>query len=184
MATSTTANIAEAISLLSDVLSAEVAASQHSLDDDETAEETVALYEHEELKDLADDFAGENLAGLEEVGAELQAAVGSDDVDEDDEYWSNLDPSSGMDEDEAEADDSGNGDADIPAEGDDEAEPAEPTDEEKIETLMQAGEELQQQIEEHEQTIKDFKNTMKSALDDVDALVTAAETFRDQVGEY
>ena len=179
MATSTTANIAEAISLLSDVLSAEVAASQHSLDDDETAEDTVALYEHEELKDLVDDFAGENLAGLEEVGAELQAAVGSDDVDEDDEYWSNLE-----DEDETEADDSGDGDADTPAEGDDEAEPAEPTDEEKIETLMQAGEELQQQIEEHEQTIKDFKNTMKSVLDDVDALVTAAETFRDQVGEY
>ena len=56
MATTTTAKVAEAISLLSDVLSAEVAASQHFLDEDETEEETVAIEDHEELKNLANDY--------------------------------------------------------------------------------------------------------------------------------
>ena len=81
MATTTTTKVAEAISLLSDVLSAEVAASQHFLDDDE--DETVALEDHEELKSLAEDFAGENYDGLEEVQSDLQTAVESDD----DEQW-------------------------------------------------------------------------------------------------
>ena len=41
MATTTTIKIAEAISILSDVLSIEVAAAQHFLDEEEAAEETI-----------------------------------------------------------------------------------------------------------------------------------------------
>ena len=168
MATTTTTKVAEAISLLSDVLSAEVAASQHFLDDDE--DETVALEDHEELKSLAEDFAGENYDGLEEVQSDLQTAVESDD----DEQWNG-----GWDSD----DDDEDSDSDDTAD-DEDADDAQPTDEEKIEALMQAGEDLQLQIEEHEQTIEDLKTTMQAVLDNVNTLVTAAETFRDQVEEY
>ena len=175
MATTTTTKVAEAISLLSDVLSAEVAASQHFLDDDE--DETVALEDHEELKSLAEDFAGENYDGLEEVQSDLQTAVESDD----DEQWNGGWDSD--DDDDDDEDDDEDSDSDDTAD-DEDADDAQPTDEEKIEALMQAGEDLQLQIEEHEQTIEDLKTTMQAVLDNVNTLVTAAETFRDQVEEY
>ena len=170
--TTTTSKIAQAISLMSDVLSTETAVSQHFLDIDDTEEETVALEDHEELKNLANDFATENYDGLEEVQSDLQTAVGSDD---DDAVW-------GFDDDDEEDDDEEDEDSDSDDTNNDDE--TEPTDEEKIKALLLAGEELQDKIDEHEQTIKDLKNTMETALDNINTLATAAETFRDQVEEY
>ena len=187
MATTTTAKVAEAISLLSDVLSAEVAAQQHFLDEDETEEETVAIEDHEELKNLANDFAGENYDGLEEVQSDLQSAIGHDD-DSANQYWSYDEEDEDEEDDDEAPDDPGNGDVHVPATDDTATagsdDESEPTDEEKIKSLMKAGEELQDQIDEHEQTIEDLKTSIRSALDTVNDLVTAAETFRDQVEEY
>ena len=187
MATTTTAKVAEAISLLSDVLSAEVAASQHFLDEDETEEETVAIEDHEELKNLANDFAGENYDGLEEVQSDLQSAIGHDD-DSANQYWSYDEEDEDEEDDDEAPDDPGNGDVHVPATDDTATagsdDESEPTDEEKIKSLMKAGEELQDQIDEHEQTIEDLKTSIRSALDTVNDLVTAAETFRDQGEEY
>ena len=166
--TTTTSKIAQAISLMSDVLSTETAVSQHFLDIDDTEEETVALEDHEELKNLANDFATENQEGLEEVQNDLHTAVGND--DDDNPYYS-------FDDDDDDSDNSDSNDTD-------DADKTELTDEEKIEALLAGGVELKDKIDEHEQTIKDLKNTMETALDNINTLVTAAETFRDQVEEY
>ena len=174
MATTTTTKVAEAISLLSDVLSAEVAASQHFLDDDE--DETVALEDHEELKSLAEDFAGENYDGLEEVQSDLHAAVENE--EDDDAYWPYVD---GDDEDD---DDDADEDTDESDDADDDDDETQPTDEEKMDMLIAAGDELQDKIDEHERTIEDLKNTIQLALDNIDTLVTAADTFRNQIEEY
>ena len=174
--TTTTTKVAQAISLMSDVLSAEVEVSQHILDAEEN-DRIECADDHEELKNLADDFAGENYDRLEEVQNELQIEVGSDDVDLD-PYWR----FDNDDADKAEPTDDENEVSD--SDDNDDADKAEPTDEEKIEALILTSSELEDKIAEHEQTIKDLKNTMETALDNINTLVTAAETFRDQVEEY
>jgi len=168
--TSTTTKVAQAISLMSDVLSAEVAVAQHILDVEEN-DRIECADDHEELKNLANDFATENQEGLEEVQSDLQTEVEND--DDDNPYFSFDDDDGEDDENDEEDNDSDSSDS---ADNDD-ADKAEPTDEEKIEAL-------EDKIAEHEQTIKDLKNTMETALDNINTLVTAAETFRDQVEEY
>ena len=175
--TSTTTKVAQAISLMSDVLSAEVAVAQHILDAEEN-DRIECADDHEELKNLANDFAGENYDGLEEVQSDLQTEVGND--DDDNPYFSFDDDDNDDDEDDDEDNDSDSSDSD----DNDDADKAEPTDEEKIDALLTAAAELEDKIAEHEQTIKDLKNTMETALDNINTLVTAAETFRDQVEEY
>ena len=167
--TSTTTKVAQAISLMSDVLSAEVAVAQHILDAEEN-DRIECADDHEELKNLANDFATENQEGLEEVQSDLQTEVGND--DDDNPYFSFDDDDNDDDEDDEDNDSDSSDSAD-----NDDADKAEPTDEEKIEAL-------EDKIAEHEQTIKDLKNTMETALDNINTLVTAAETFRDQVEEY
>ena len=167
--TSTTTKVAQAISLMSDVLSAEVAVAQHILDVEEN-DRIECADDHEELKNLANDFATENQEGLEEVQSDLQTEVGND--DDDNPYFSFDDDDNDDDEDDEDNDSDSSDSAD-----NDDADKAEPTDEEKIEAL-------EDKIAEHEQTIKDLKNTMETALDNINTLVTAAETFRDQVEEY
>ncbi len=171
--TSTTTKVAQAISLMSDVLSAEVAVAQHILDAEEN-DRIECADDHEELKNLANDFATENQEGLEEVQSDLQTEVGND--DDDNPYFSFDDDDNDDDEDN----DSDSSDSD----DNDNADETELTDEEKIEALLAGGVELEDKIAEHEQTIKDLKNTMETALDNINTLVTAAETFRDQVEEY
>ena len=179
--TSTTTKVAQAISLMSDVLSTEVAVSQHILDAEEN-DRVECADEHEELKNLANDFAGENYDGLEEVQSDLQTEVGSDDVDVD-PYWGyDTDDDDDADDDADAVADDENEDSD--SDDNNEATEAEPTNEEKIESLVQATAELDDKIAEHEQTIKDLKNTMETALDNINTLVTAAETFRDLVEGY
>ena len=180
MATTTT-KVAEAISLLSDVLSKEVASSQHSLDD---SDDTVSSEEHDDLKSLAEDFATDTQESLEGLQNELEAIVDSDDDDDEAvDYWS-------YDEDDEDDDDdeSDDGEVDIAGvpgerEPDDPADDdeTEPTDEVKIDMLTLAGAELEEKIEVHEQTIEDLKNTMSSVLDSVNTLLDVTNTFNDAV---
>ena len=170
MSCTTTTKIAQAISLMSDVLSTEAVVSQHILDAEEN-DRIECADDHEELKNLANDFATENQEGLEEVQSDLQTEVEND--DDDNSYFSFDDDDGEDDENDEEDNDSDSSDS---ADNDD-ADKAEPTDEEKIEAL-------EDKIAEHEQTIKDLKNTMETALDNINTLVTAAETFRDQVEDY
>ena len=172
MATTTTAKIAEAISILSDALTIEVAHREAPVFEDDVP---VPAQTHEELKTLVEDFATENLAGLEEVQNDLQTAVGNEDEDEDDEQW-------GWSDDDSDSDDSDDEETDTDDNDDDDE--AQPTDEEKVEMLVAAGDELQEQIDEHENTIKDLKNTIRVSLDVINELVTAAESFHSQSEEF
>ena len=172
MATTTTSKIAEAISILSDALTIEVAHREAPVFEDDVP---VPAQTHEELKTLVEDFSVENLAGLEEVQNDLQTAVGNEDEDEDDEQW-------GWSDDDSDSDDSDDEETDTDDSDDDDE--TQPTDEEKVEMLVAAGDELQEQIDEHENTIKDLKNTIRGSLDVINELVTAAESFHSQSEEF
>ena len=163
MATTTTAKVAEAISLLSDVLSTEVAVSNHFLEDDE--EETVSTDDYNQVMDSAVEFATAQLQVLETLKHEIEDEVGSDDWTVD--GWD-------VDDDD---DDVGNGT--VVVEGDSEEsteeETPEPTDEEKVAALTTANEELADQIAELEAEKEGLTQTLKSALDSVDELIDATE---------
>ena len=163
MATTQTTKIAEAISLLSDVLSTEVAVSNHFLEDDE--EETVSTDDYNQVMDSAVEFATAQLQVLETLKHEIEDEVGSDDWTVD--GWD-------VDDDD---DDVGNGT--VVVEGDSEEsteeETPEPTDEEKVAALTTANEELADQIAELEAEKEGLTQTLKSALDSVDELIDATE---------
>ena len=177
MATTTTSKIAEAISLLSDVLSKEVATTQHF---DEDSGEFVPAEDHDDLKSLAEDFATDTQISLEEVQGELQALVDAGDDDIDYAWDSEYDDDDEYDEDSEEPDDPGNGEVDISDAEDDDTEP---TDGEKIDMLVAAGAELEEKIDEQEQTIEDLKNTIRSVLDNVSTLIDATHTFNDALDD-
>ena len=167
MATTQTTKIAEAISLLSDVLSTEVAVSNHFLEDDE--EETVSTDDYNQVMDSAVEFATAQLQVLETLKHEIEDEVGNDDWTVD--GWD-------VDDDDDE-DDVGNGTVVVEGEGESEEsteeETPEPTDEEKITALTTANEELADQIAELETEKDVLTQTLKSALDSVDELIDASE---------
>ena len=167
MATTQTTKIAEAISLLSDVLSTEVAVSNHFLEDEE--EETVSTDDYNQVMDSAVEFATAQLQVLETLKHEIEDEVGSDDWTVD--GWD-------VDDDDDE-DDVGNGTVVVEGEGESEEsteeETPEPTDEEKITALTTANEELADQIAELETEKDVLTQTLKSALDSVDELIDASE---------
>ena len=167
MATTQTTKIAEAISLLSDVLSTEVAVSNHFLEEEE--EETVSTDDYNQVMDSAVEFATAQLQVLETLKHEIEDEVGSDDWTVD-----------GWDVDDADdEDDVGNGTVVVEGEGESEEsteeETPEPTDEEKITALTTANEELADQIAELETEKDVLTQTLKSALDSVDELIDASE---------
>ena len=167
MATTQTTKIAEAISLLSDVLSTEVAVSNHFLEEEE--EETVSTDDYNQVLDSAVEFATAQLQVLETLKHEIEDEVGSDDWTVD--GWD-------VDDDDDE-DDVGNGTVVVESEGESEEsaeeETPEPTDEEKITALTTANEELADQIAELETEKDVLTQTLKSALDSVDELIDASE---------
>ena len=167
MATTQTTKIAEAISLLSDVLSTEVAVSNHFLEEEE--EETVSTDDYNQVLDAAVEFATAQLQVLETLKHEIEDEVGSNDGTVD--GWD-------VDDDDDE-DDVGNGTVVVEGEGESEEsteeETPEPTDEEKITALTTANEELVDQIAELETEKDVLTQTLKSALDSVDELIDASE---------
>ena len=73
MATTKTTQLADAISILSSVLSTEVAEGNHFLEDDDI--EVVSAEDHEELQEAATDFISTQLVDLESVQSDLQELV-------------------------------------------------------------------------------------------------------------
>ena len=165
MATTQTTKIAEAISLLSDVLSTEVAVSNNFLEEEE--EETVSTDDYNQVMDSAVEFATAQLQVLETLKHEIEDEVGSDDWTVD--GWD-------VDDDDDE-DDVGNGTVVVEGDSEESAEEEtpEPTDEEKITALTTANEELADQIAELEAEKEGLTQTLKSALDSVDELIDASE---------
>ena len=141
MATTKTTKIAEAISLLSDVLTTEVAESNHFLEDEE---EMVSSDVYEEAKETARAFVIDQVDVLETVKHEIEDEVGTSE-------W----PHTGWEIEDDDEDDVGNGTVVVDDDSEDSSEeqaetPAEPTDEEKVNTLTTANEELTDQIAELE----------------------------------
>ena len=171
MATTQTTKIAEAISLLSDVLSTEVAVSNHFLEEEE--EETVSMDDYNQVIDSAAEFATVQLEVLETLKHEIEAEVGTSE-------W----PNTGWEiEDDEDDDDEDNGtavvDDDTDESNEEEAEaPAEPTDEEKINALTTANEKLTDQIGELEAEKHGLTQTLKDALENVDELIDAVEAHQ------
>ena len=176
MATTKTTKIAEAISLLSDVLSTEVAEANHFLEDEE---ETVSLDDYEEVKDAATSFVSDQLDVLETVKHEIEDEIGTSE-------WPNTGWEIDDDEDDDDDDDVGNGTVVVDDDSDDNNEeepeaPPEPTDEEKINSLTTANEELQDKIAELEAEKEGLTQVLRSALDSVDELIDAAEAHQTQM---
>ena len=86
MATTKTTKIANAISLLSDVLSDEVAEGNHFLEDED---DSVSLEDFDEVKDSASNFVTDQINGLESIKHEIEDEIGTGETDawdfEDDE---------------------------------------------------------------------------------------------------
>ena len=174
MATTKTTKIAEAISLLSDVLSTEVAEANHFLEDEE---EMVSSDVYEEAKETARTFVIDQVDVLETVKHEIEDEVGSSE-------W----PNTGweIEDDDEDDDDVGNGtvvvDDDSEDSNEEQAEtPAEPTDEEKVNALTTANEELADQIAELEAEKEGLTQVLRSALESVDELIDAAEAHQTQM---
>jgi len=166
MATTQTTKIAEAISLLSDVLSTEVAVSNHFLEEEE--EETVSTDDYNQVIDSAAEFATAQLEVLETLKHEIEAEVGTSE-------W----PNTGWEIEDDEDDDDDVGNDTIDESNEEEAEaPAEPTDEEKIITLTAANEKLADQIGELEAEKHGLTQTLKTALESVDELIDAVEAHQ------
>ena len=72
MATTKTTKIANAISLLSDVLSDEVAEENHFLEDED---DSVPVEDHDALREAANDFITTQISELEDIQMEMQGAV-------------------------------------------------------------------------------------------------------------
>ena len=165
MATTQTTKIAEAISLLSDVLSTEIAVSNHFLEEEE---ETVSADDYNQVIDSAAEFATAQLEVLETLKHEIEAEVGTSE-------W----PNTGWEIEDDEDDDDDVGNDTIDESNEEEAEaPAEPTDEEKIITLTAANEKLADQIGELEAEKHGLTQTLKDALENVDELIDAVEAHQ------
>jgi len=185
MATTKTTQIANAISLLSDVLSAEVAEGNHFLEDED---DSVTAEDHDALREAANDFITTQLSELEDIQMELQGAV---DAVTDVDAWNTTDDDEADEDDEYE-DDVGNGDVVIDQDNDgdadnnddDDDDEAEPTDAEKLEILLAAGEELEDKIEELEGDKESLAESLQGALTAIDSLVEDAESYQSELESY
>jgi hypothetical protein len=169
MATTKTTKIVEAISLLSDVLSTEVAEASHFLEDED---DTVSSDDYEELKEAATSFVDDQVDVLETVKYEIEDEIGST-------TWPNEGWEIEDDDDDEEDDDVGNGTVIVDGDSDESSEeeeetPAEPTDEEKIIALTAANEKLADQIGELEAEKHGLTQTLRSTLDSVNEMIYSA----------
>ncbi len=171
MATTNTTKIANAISILSDVLSTEIAVENHFLEDEE---DTVSSDDYEDLRDDATDFASTQAISLEAIKHNIEDEIGAADDDNDWPDW-----------DVDDEDDVGNGTVVVDADEDNNEEeseaPAEPTDEEKIASLTTTTGELTDQIAELEAEKEGLRQTLRSVLDDVNELIDSTETYQLQI---
>ena len=154
MSTTNTTKLAEAIGIISSVLADEVAQSNHFVNVEDDEEDTVAVSDYDDLKEIITDGLPDIMTDIENIKTEIEAAVELDGTgDDDDDGWDDDD-----EDDESEEDD----------------EETEPTEEEKMEMLLTAGEELE---EANERLIA----ALDSASEQLGYLSTAVETLQDEV---
>ena len=164
--TTNTTKIAEAIGILSSVLSVEIAATKHFVEEEETEEldldEFVTVDEYEELKEAVTDPLPVILTDLDTMKANIGLVV---DVSDGECTWMD----EGWDDDEVDENE-----GEEASEGAEEAPAPEPTDAEKIEALT-----------EENKTLKEEKviltETFKSLYEALEEVETALTDLQDDV---
>ena len=171
MANSTTSKIADAISLLSDALSQEVAHREAPVFEDDDEEETVPKDDHDDLKSAAEDFATE----VERIADDAQFVISNvveiedtddEDVDYNTESWHTEEP------DVVE-------DAEVDAATDTVADEGDDTDEatiEIIDTLSDATADAFEKIAELETALRETNDELVSLVETSTAFI---ETISD-----
>ena len=160
--TTNTTRLAEAIGIISSVLSDEIAQSNHFVDLEDDEEDTVAVSDYDDLKEIITDGLPDIMTDIENIKTEIEEASeldGTGDDDDDDEVdWDD-------EEDEEEDGNDGEGDTE---------DDVEPSDAEKIDMLVTAGEELEEANER-------LSAALDSASEQLGYLYTAVETLQDEV---
>ena len=155
--TTNTTRLAEAIGIISSVLSDEIAQSKHFVNVEDDEEDTIAVSEYDDLKEIITDGIPDIMTDIENIKTEIEAASeldGTGDDDDDEVDWDDDDD----DDDETEEDD----------------DETEPTEEEKMDMLVTAGEELEEANER-------LSAALDSASEQLGYLATAVETLQDEV---
>ena len=169
--TTNTTKIAEAIGILSSVLSAEVASTKYFVEEEDETEELdldefVTTDEYEELKEAATDAIPAILSTLDDMKANIGLVV---DVSDDDCTWMD----EGWDDDEVDENEEEEASEEA-SEGAEEVPAPEPTDAEKIEALT-----------EENKTLKEEKviltETFKSLYEALEEVETALTDLQDDV---
>ena len=164
--TTNTTKIAEAIGILSSVLSVEIAATKHFVEEEETEEldldEFVTVDEYEELKEAVTDPLPVILTDLDTMKANIGLVV---DVSDGECTWMD----EGWDDDEVDENE-----GEEASEGAEEAPAPEPTDAEKVEALT-----------EENKTLKEEKviltETFKTLYETLEEVETALTDLQDDV---
>lgn len=160
--TTKTTKIAEAISILSEILSAEVATENHPFDN---TEEYVDVDTYDALSEASDDYQSQVENSLEEIQMTLQDVAG-DELDDDDESW--IVPAwvdvADEEPDTSNATDSPSKDGDASDITD--SETAAPTVEEALSAATNQIDVLEAQIEEYKSAFRVLNNTVSEALEE------------------
>ena len=171
MANSTTSKIADAISLLSDALSQEVAHRDPPVFEDDNEDETVPKDDHDDLKSAAADFATE----VERIVDDAQFVISNvveieytddEDVEYNTEYWNTEEPDVVEDAEADAATDTGSDD------GDDTDEPTT----ESIDALSDATADAFERIAELETALRETNDELVSLVETTTAF---SETISD-----
>ena len=188
-----TANIAQAISLLSDVLSREATC---ELNEDTEIDND----EYDDLKEQTREFGQEVADELNAISVELSRVLDTendaDDDDDDDHAWNPLEdyddllPADVDDDATTDASEPGNGDVDITitnTESTDDAE-SEPTDAEKVQTLtvdaailQEKADGLEKSNEELSDKVEDLTDTVRGIATLIESLESTADAFVSEV---
>ena len=191
-----TANIAQAISLLSDVLSREATC---ELNEDIETEDND---EYDDLKEQALEFGKDVADDLSVISDDLDRVLDSDDDDDDDDDWSLESPLSKIARGDADADadagryrddaaydaddgDVGNGEVNISDTESDADDKNDADDEAKLAAVAAAAEEriaeLEKNKEELGDKIEDLTDTLRGVATQIENLNAAADTFVSEV---
>ena len=167
----TTKNVAKAISILSDVLSAEVENEPWTDSEEATEEEieeTVPLEDYEEVVEKSEDFSVDILSDLQNLRDDLVLHIDNNEDDEDEDYDSSFGE---WDEDE-EDDESTDSDDDASTASD-----AAPVTDAPTEETESVSESDSDKILDLESRVAELKDVITDAVDTLNDIISNAEDF-------
>jgi len=165
--TTNTTKLAEAIGLLSTVLSSEIAQTNNPFETDDV--EAVALDDYNDLKDIADTFNDEVSNALDGIRGEIDSCL----------EWESFDPLT-QDFDEKMWDDEET--EDDPAE--EEETPAEEENADESKVIEEALEAATSKITDLELTNAKLKATLENVAESVNDLLVLNESFEEDLAQY